>query len=101
MNHQISARKLFYGKSFKATIESIDEENKFITVEGLNTNKENNKDKYCFVVEYTTEIIWRNEKIDVSDLSVGNTILITATGRVFEESPAFLEHVLFIELLEK
>ena len=47
-----------------------------------------------------TELEWRNTKINVTDLNVGDNISITFTGEILDSYPAQIKDVVKIQLLD-
>ena len=70
-----------------------------LTVEGIPENDINHRGYFQFDLD-DAKLIWRNTKISPEDLDVGDLIAVTYTGSVLEISPAIIEHVLEVQLLE-
>lgn len=86
------------GTTFYAVIETIRDHN--IGVRGLDVNDINSRGEFYFTIEDKTILEWRHTEISISDLKVGNTISITYTGSVLETSPAGIEDVIKVQLLD-
>lgn len=84
--------------SLYATVESIDGD-RFV-VEGLAVNDINGRGRFSFTADGETKTEWHNTAIHPSDLWVGSTIEIVYTGDVLEISPAVLQNVIKIRLLD-
>ncbi len=92
-----------YGTTFYATIEEIKEYNGVtkVSVKGLEVNDINYRGRFNFSIKDNTYIVWRGEKITVSDLAIGNNIVITFTDETVKDiSPTPLENVITIQLLD-
>ena len=85
--------------AFYATIDDIDGDMIFIT--GLEMNDINHRGSYYFRIDEDTSVKWNNSDITVNELQAGNVISVAYTGEVWEESPAYLEKVLAVTLLEE
>ena len=92
------------GQTFYANIESIKQYNDgsfHLNVKGLEVNDINYRGNFTFKVEDNMDIIWRGEKIKVSDLAVGNNISITFTDEILTSiSPTPLQEVIKVQLLD-
>lgn len=86
------------GTTFYAVIDVIRDQN--IWVSGLDVNDINSRGEFYFTIEDTTKLQWRHTEISLSDLKVGNTISVTYTGLVLETSPAGIEDVIQVQLLD-
>lgn len=86
------------GTTFYAVIDDIRDQN--IWVSGLDINDINSRGEFYFTIEDTTKLQWRHTEISLSDLKVGNTISVTYTGLVLETSPAGIEDVIQVQLLD-
>lgn len=86
------------GTTFYAVIDDIRDQN--IWVSGLDVNDINSRGEFYFTIEDTTKLQWRHTEISLSDLKVGNTISVTYTGLVLETSPAGIEDVIQVQLLD-
>lgn len=90
------------GNVFYASIEKISEYNGItsILVKGLDINDINYRGKFSFSINDETELLWRETKIDISNLKVGQNISITRSGNVLESYPAVLTKVTKIIVLD-
>lgn len=70
-----------------------------LIVEGIPENDINHRWSFQFDVAEAA-LTWRYTDITVEDLDVGDRIAVTYTGSVLEISPAIIENVLQIQLLE-
>lgn len=70
-----------------------------LIVEGIPENDVNHRWSFQFSLE-DTKLTWRNTDITPDDLDEGDLIAITYTGAVLEISPAIIENVLEIQLLD-
>ncbi|WP_394925773.1 hypothetical protein [uncultured Robinsoniella sp.] len=86
------------GTTFYAVIDVIRDQN--IWVSGLDVNDINSRGEFYFTIEDTTKLQWRHTEISLSDLKAGNTISVTYTGLVLETSPAGIEDVIQVQLLD-
>lgn len=86
------------GKTFYAEIEEISENT--ILVKGLDVNSINFRSEFSLNIFQKPLFIWNNTVIELSDLKVGNRISVTFSGDIEETSPAGINQVLRIELLE-
>ena len=85
-------------KTFYAEIEEI--KDNFILVKGLSVNDINFRGEFTISVVEETELEWRNTKINVTDLNVGDNISITFTGEILDSYPAQIKDVVKIQLLD-
>lgn len=88
-----------YSNDFYATIEDISENN-FIYIKRLESYDTYENGLYYFCADEDTEILYENQKIEVSELKVGQVILISITGVTFDSEPAFISKVTKIKVLE-
>ena len=86
------------GQTFYATIADLGDS--YMTVRGIDENDINFRGDFRFNVDEYTEIMWRYTDIDLEDLEPGDRISVTFKGGVEETSPAGLEDVTQILLLE-
>lgn len=86
------------GSTFYAVIEQID--GNHLNIKGLEINDINYRGSFHCTVESETVLEWRNTEITLEDLEGGDSVSITYTGEVQETSPAGLEHVVKIQLLD-
>lgn len=84
--------------TFYAKIKNITD-NIFL-VEGLSVNDINFRGEFVFSVTEATQILWQGEKIELSDLGVGNNISITFDGYVLESYPGQINNIYRIQLLD-
>lgn len=84
-------------KTFYAVIEQTDGEH--FVVSGLEVNDINHRWQFQFSLE-DAPILWRGTELTAAELDVGDTIAITYTGSVLEVSPAIIQTVLKVELLD-
>ena len=85
-------------QTFYAEIEEI--KDNFILVKGLSVNDINFQGEFTISVVGETELEWRNTKINVTDLNVGDNISITFTGEILDSYPAQIKDVVKIQLLD-
>lgn len=92
------------GQTFYASIESIKQYNDgsfHINVKGLDVNDINYRGNFTFKVNDNIDVIWRGERIKVSDLKVGNNISITFNDEILNSvSPTPLKDVIKVQLLD-
>ena len=86
------------GTTFYGVIDKID--GNYLTVSGLEVNDINSRGQFQFTVEEKTILEWRHVEIALTDLHAGDTISVTYTGDVMEISPAILNDVVKIQLLD-
>ena len=85
-------------QTFYAEIE--ERKDNFILVKGLSVNDINFRGEFTISVVGETELEWRNTKINVTDLNVGDNISITFTGEILDSYPAQIKDVVKIQLLD-
>ena len=85
-------------QTFYAEIEEI--KDNFILVKGLSVNDINFRGEFTISVVGETELEWKNTKINVTDLNVGDNISITFTGEILDSYPAQIKDVVKIQLLD-
>ena len=85
-------------QTFYAEIEEI--KDNFILVKGLSVNDINFRGEFTISVVEETELEWRNTKINVTDLNVGDNISITFTGEILDSYPVQIKGVVKIQLLD-
>ena len=85
-------------QTFYAKIEEI--KDNFILVKGLSVNDINFRGEFTISVVEETELEWRNTKINVTELNVGDNISITFTGEILDSYPAQIKDVVKIQLLD-
>jgi len=88
----------FYSQTFYASVTDI-QDNHF-TVKGMEINDINFRGEFCFSIVEETMLTWRNTRISVEDLNVGDHISITFTGDILETYPGQIEQVEVIQLLD-
>ena len=90
-------------QTFYAEIREITgtpEEGNSVTVQGLSVNDINYRGTFSFAVFGETRIEWRGEPLGFEELEAGDTVSITFAGGIQESSPAVIEHVVRIQLLD-
>ena len=99
---ELQKNELEKGNVFNATIEKIREYNGMTTVlvKGLETNDINYRGEFDFSVDNDTELLWREKKIELSNLKEGQNVLITSVGEVLERYPARLTKVTKVIVLD-
>ena len=85
-------------QTFYATVSDI--RDNAVTVTGMEVNDINFRGEFCFSVTEETEITWRYTDISLGDLEAGDNVSITFTGEVRETSPAQIQGVEMIQLLD-
>ncbi len=85
-------------QTFYATVSDI--RDNAVTVTGMEVNDINFRGEFCFSVTEETEITWRYTDISLGDLEVGDNVSIAFTGEVMETSPAQIQGVEMIQLLD-
>ena len=71
-----------------------------LAVTGIPENDINHRWDFQFTLEGKIPITWRGERLSAEDLEEGNLIAITYSGSVLEISPAVIQNVLRIQLLD-
>ena len=71
-----------------------------LVVTGIPENDVNHRWEFQFSLEGNIPITWRGEKLSAEDLREGDLIAVTYAGSVLEISPAIIQNVLSIQLLE-
>lgn len=99
---ELQKNELEKGNVFNATIEKIREYNGMTTVlvKGLETNDINYRGEFDFSVDNDTELLWREKKIELSNLKEGQNVSITSVGEVLEKYPARLTKVTKVIVLD-
>lgn len=89
--------------TFPAKIQKISQYNGIntILVKGFEENTINYRGEVYFSIQNTTRLIWKDSEITVSDLDIGDTVLITFNGSVLETAPVGIKNVLQIQILDK
>lgn len=85
-------------QTFYATVSDI--RDNAVTVTGMEVNDINFRGEFCFSVTEETEITWRYTDISLGDLEASDNVSITFTGEVMETSPAQIQGVEMIQLLD-
>lgn len=87
---------------FYARIKEIREYNGITTVliNGIESNDINHRGEFDFSINSDTELLWKNIKIELSDLKEGQNVSITSTGEVLERYPAKLTRVTRVIVLD-
>ena len=85
-------------QTFYATVSDI--RDNAVTVTGMEVNDINFRGEFCFSGTEETEITWRYTDISLGDLEAGDNVSITFTGEVMETSPAQIQGVEMIQLLD-
>lgn len=87
---------------FYARIKEIREYNGITTIliKGLESNDINHRGEFDFTINKDTELLWKNTKIELSDLKEGQNVSITSTGEVLERYPAKLTKVTRVVVLD-
>ena len=85
-------------QTFYATVSDI--RDNAVTVTGMEVNDINFRGEFCFSVAEETEITWRYTDISLGDLEAGDNVSIAFTGEVMETSPAQIQGVEMIQLLD-
>ncbi len=92
------------GQTFYANIESIKQYNDgdfYIGVKGLERNNINYRGEFTFKADDSIDMTWKGEKIGISDLKEGDTILITFNDEILITiSPTPLEEVVKVQLIK-
>lgn len=91
-------------KTFYATIEKIREDDYgfiHLSVKGLEVNDINYRGAFNFSIKDDTVMTCRGENIDVSDLNVGDTIIVTfSDAMIIDIYPTPLQNVTEIQLVD-
>ena len=87
-----------HSQTFYATI--TQKSGDHLIVEGIPENDINHRWQFQFTLEGNVPITWRGMELTMDDLDVGDLIAVTYTGSVLEISPAIIQNVLRIQLLE-
>ena len=85
-------------QTFYATVSDI--RDNAVTVTGMEVNDISFRGEFCFSVTEETEITWRYTDISLGDLEAGDNVSIAFTGEVMETSPAQIQGVEMIQLLD-
>ena len=90
-------------QTFYAEITEISgtlEDGNTVTVKGLSVNDINYRGEFSFSVFGETSLEWHNTPLDFSELEAGDIISVTYRGEIQEKSPAVINEVLRIQLLD-
>ncbi len=73
-----------------------------IIVDGLDTNDINYRGEFSFGISDKTELVYQETEILISDLRIGDTVVISFIGSVQETYPVKIpsDNIMKIELLE-
>lgn len=71
-----------------------------LIVEGIPENDINHRWSFRFTMEEKVPILWRGVELTLDDLDEGDLIAVTYSGSVMEISPAIIQNILKIQLLE-
>ena len=82
----------FYAKILKIT-------DNILLVEGLDVNDIKFRQNYEVMVIGETKILCNNENLNLSDLKVGDNIMVTFDGKITKSNPGQINNVFKIELL--
>ncbi|MBT9780008.1 hypothetical protein GPL15_26425 [Clostridium sp. MCC353] len=86
------------GTTFYATIERKSADS--IIAAGLEINDINSRGRFECRISDKTVLDWRYTDISLEDLDEGDLVAVTYTGEVLEISPAVINDVLRVQLLE-
>lgn len=86
------------GDTFYAKITEIHDN--YLLVDGLDINDINFRGKFSISLSEKPAFVWHGTSIEKSKLSVGNTISITFSGDILESSPAQINTVYRIIVLD-
>lgn len=97
-NEQTTSGEVFYAK-----IQKISEEEEITTVnvKGLEVNDINHREEFDFELNDNLNVIWNGEKIEPSELEVGDNICITYDGNLTRMSPPKIINIISIKLLDE
>lgn len=97
-NTDMLGNEIEYSITFYATI--TEEKNNSFIVKGLEVNDISYRGNFSFSIQSETRITWHNEEIDMSELEEGDNISITFLGPIQESSPATINNVIEIKILD-
>lgn len=81
--------------------EVTDTSNNMLTVDGIDENDINYRGEFFVPInKRTTTLEWRGTEIEQSDINVGDMVAVKFYGDVLETSPAQIQTVLKITLLD-
>ena len=72
----------------------------YFVVTGIPENDVNHRWDFQFTLEERVPVTWRGTEISAGDLHEGDLIAVTYSGSVLETSPAVIQNVLRIQLLD-
>lgn len=99
---QYTSEESIEQQTFYAEITAISgsvENGNSITVSGLSVNDINYRGEFSFSIFGETLLEWHGKPLDFSELKTGDIISITFSGEIEETSPATINHVIKIQLL--
>ncbi|HHT20606.1 MAG TPA: hypothetical protein GXZ74_04125 [Tissierellia bacterium] len=91
VGYQAGGQKLQALESFSARIDEISQQG--LIVSGLETNDINHRSQFSLQLSDKTELRWRGEPLERSDLSDGDLIMVLYRGEVTESYPAGISQV--------
>lgn len=97
-NTDMLGNEIEYSITFYATI--TEKKNNSFIVKGLEVNDISYRGDFSFSIQSETRITWHNQEIDMSELEEGDNISITFLGPVQESSPATINNVIEIKILD-
>ena len=97
-NTDMLGNEIEYSITFYATI--TEEKNNSFIVKGLEVNDISYRGDFSFGIQSETRITWHNQEIDMSELEEGDNISITFLGPIQESSPATINNVIEIKILD-
>ena len=97
-NTDMLGNEIEYSITFYATI--TEEKNNSFIVKGLEVNDISYRGDFSFSIQSETRITWHNQEIDMSELEEGDNISITFLGPIQESSPATINNVIEIKILD-
>ncbi len=97
-NTDMLGNEIEYSITFYATI--TEKKNNSFIVKGLEVNDISYRGNFSFSIQSETRITWHNEEIDMSELEEGDNISITFLGPIQESSPATINNVIEIKILD-
>lgn len=97
-NTDMLGNEIEYSITFYATI--AEKKNNSFIVKGLEVNDISYRGDFSFSIQSETRITWHNQEIDMSELEEGDNISITFLGPIQESSPATINNVIEIKILD-
>lgn len=97
-NTDMLGNEIEYSITFYATI--TEKKNNSFIVKGLEVNDISYRGDFSFSIQSETRITWHNQEIDMSELEEGDNISITFLGPIQESSPATINNVIEIKILD-